>query len=71
MQYLRVFIGVFLFACGFFGLAALISQPLVHPIASTPPSVNAERLKEHVKKLSSDLYPRSFDFPDNLDLAGH
>ncbi len=42
-------------------LAALVAQPMVTPVPSTPPSVDPAKLEAHVKKLSVDFYPRSFD----------
>ncbi|WP_426165562.1 M28 family peptidase [Pseudoduganella sp. R-34] len=42
-------------------MAALVAQPMVTPVPSTPPSVDPARLEAHVKKLSVDFYPRSFD----------
>ncbi|HEX9392543.1 MAG TPA: M28 family peptidase [Usitatibacteraceae bacterium] len=48
---------------------ALVTQPLVTPIASTPPQVDPVRLEAHVKHLSVDLYPRSFDQSHNLELS--
>jgi len=42
-------------------LAALVAQPVVTPVPSTPPAVDPARLEAHVKKLSVDFYPRSFD----------
>jgi len=51
------------------GVVALVVQPFVAPVASTPPQVDAGRLQAHVKKLSVDLYPRSFEQFDNLEGA--
>lgn len=48
---------------------ALITQPFVVPEYSQPPAVDAERLKAHVKHLSVDLYPRSFERLGNTRLA--
>jgi len=42
-------------------LATLVAQPMVTPVPSTPPSVDPAKLEAHVKKLSVDFYPRSFD----------
>jgi len=47
-------------------LAALVCQPMVAPVPSTPPPVDPARLEAHVKKLSVDFYPRSFDHAANL-----
>jgi Zn-dependent M28 family amino/carboxypeptidase len=58
------------------GLIALVTQPWVAPAVNTAPSldapitVNPDALKAHVKKLSVDLYPRSFAHARNLYLAG-
>ena len=46
---------------GIAGILVLVAQPFVAPIASTPPPVDPARLEAHVKKLSVDLYPRSFE----------
>lgn len=50
-------------------LLALVVQPGTTPEPSQPPAVDAERLRAHVKHLSVDLYPRSFDQPVQLDRA--
>jgi Zn-dependent M28 family amino/carboxypeptidase len=46
---------------------AFVVQPFVRPIASEPPPVDSERLRAHVKHLSVDLYPRSYDQLDNTE----
>ncbi len=59
------------------GLIGFITQPFVSAIQSqsplqsqTPlPPADANRLQQHVKHLSVDLYPRSYDRPQNLELA--
>ena len=50
-------------------LLALVVQPLVAPIESQPPAVNAAALAEHVRHLSVDLHPRSADQPEKLERA--
>lgn len=55
--------------CGAAGLIAAIAQPLVTPSRSTPPPVDPARLEAHVKKLSVDLHPRSFEQFDHLEGA--
>jgi Zn-dependent M28 family amino/carboxypeptidase len=50
-------------------IVAVIAQPFVVPIASSPPAVAPARLKAHVKRLSVDLYPRSFDRFQNIESA--
>ncbi|QWP76246.1 M20/M25/M40 family metallo-hydrolase [Lysobacter sp. K5869] len=57
-----------------FTLAALaaatlfvVVQPGVTPRPSTPPAADAQRLREDVKRLSVDFYPRSYDRPENLE----
>jgi len=51
------------------GLVAVVTQPLAGAIASEPPAVDAGRLEAHVRYLSQDLYPRSYDQLRKLDLA--
>jgi Zn-dependent M28 family amino/carboxypeptidase len=48
---------------------AIITQPLVMTISSTPPNVDANKLKAHVKFLSVDVHPRSADNFTNLQRA--
>jgi Zn-dependent M28 family amino/carboxypeptidase len=50
-------------------LWALVTQPWVTPVPSQPPAVDAQRLHAHVRHLSVDLYPRSFDQRDKLERA--
>ncbi|MGL4766650.1 MAG: M20/M25/M40 family metallo-hydrolase [Formosimonas sp.] len=57
---------------GLFGmllLAGLTTQPLAGSTSVEAPAVDAATLRQHVQFLSSDVYPRSFDFPDNLNAA--
>jgi Zn-dependent M28 family amino/carboxypeptidase len=56
-------------ALAILGCIAVVTQPFVSPIPSQPPSVDAERLQAHVKRLSVDLHPRSQDQPRNIELA--
>lgn len=51
------------------GCIAIVSQPFVQPMPSQPPHVDAKRLEAHVKHLSVDLYPRSFDQARNTERA--
>ncbi len=57
----------------FMGVAAagiaLLTQPFVQAVTSQPPQVGVKRLEAHVRHLSVDLYPRSFDQLRNIDLA--
>jgi len=64
-----VLIGLLIAAIAALVAIALVTQPLVAPIRSTPPQVDEARLQEHVKRLSIDFYPRSHDKFDNLDRA--
>jgi len=48
-------------------LAVIVSQPMVAALPSTPPPVDPARLEAHVKKLSVDFYPRSFEHRVNLE----
>lgn len=54
---------------GILMLIALVGQPMVTPVPSTPPSVDPARREAHVKKLSVELYPRSFEHPAKLERA--
>jgi len=47
----------------------VVTQPWVRAIKSEPPRVDAKRLEAHVKHLSVDLYPRSHDQLENIELA--
>ncbi|ROU05356.1 M28 family peptidase [Lysobacter enzymogenes] len=44
-----------------------VVQPGVSPRPSAPPAADAQRLREDVKRLSVDFYPRSYDVPGQLD----
>src|SRR5688572_18460749 len=48
---------------------ALVAQPGVKPIASTPPPVDAAALRRHVDALSRDFHPRSAGHHANLERA--
>jgi Zn-dependent M28 family amino/carboxypeptidase len=47
----------------------VVVQPLARPIASRPPPADPKRLEAHTRHLSIDLFPRSFDQRQKLDLA--
>ncbi len=57
----RVFAAFGVVGGGILLLAAMVSQPLVTPLPSTPSAADPARLEAHVKKLSVDFYPRSFE----------
>lgn len=62
----------FLFGvCVVLGLVGILTtQPLVTNVAGAQtPAVDAAVLQKHVKYLSVDVYPRSFDFPEHLNAA--
>jgi Zn-dependent M28 family amino/carboxypeptidase len=46
-----------------------LAQPMVKPLAITPPPVDTGKLRAHVRMLSEQLYPRSFDHPKMLRAA--
>jgi len=52
-------------ACG----CALVTQPGVKPIASTPPAADPAALERHVRELAVTLHPRSYDQHANLERA--
>lgn len=45
----------------------VVVQPGASPRPSTPPAADAQRLRDDVKRLSVDFYPRSYDRPEQLD----
>lgn len=47
----------------------ILTQPLVIPIRSTPPDVDASQLERHVRYLSQDLHPRTPEHAENLQRA--
>jgi Zn-dependent M28 family amino/carboxypeptidase len=55
---------------GIGGLGLIVSQPFSGAVANIPPHISAERLRQHVKVLSADLYPRSYDQPEKIARAG-
>lgn len=46
----------------------LTTQPLVTAAGAQTPAVDAAVLQKHVKYLSVDVYPRSFGFPEHLNV---
>jgi Zn-dependent M28 family amino/carboxypeptidase len=48
---------------------SLLIQPFVAALPSSPPPVDPSRLQAHVKKLSVEFHPRSFDHAAKLDGA--
>jgi Zn-dependent M28 family amino/carboxypeptidase len=48
---------------------AIVTQPFVFTVTTTPAAVSAENLKAHVKYLSVDVHPRSADNFSNLQRA--
>lgn len=48
---------------------AVVVQPFVTPLSFTPPKVDSARLQAHVKRLSVDFYPRSFEQSGNIERA--
>ncbi|HEY0585537.1 MAG TPA: hypothetical protein VGD52_05350 [Pseudoduganella sp.] len=65
----RVLAALAVIVAGTLILAARVCQPLVTAVPSTPPAVDPARIEAHVKKLSIDFHPRSFDHPANLERA--
>jgi Zn-dependent M28 family amino/carboxypeptidase len=47
-------------------LWAVMAQPLLRVVRSQPPAVDVDALRGHVRKLSVDFYPRSFEHRANL-----
>lgn len=68
MKRLRRWVGTAVAAAAVAALALfLVVQPGVGPRPSTPPAADAQRLRDDVKRLSVDFYPRSYDQPEQLD----
>lgn len=63
----RPFAALAVIVAGISALLALVCQPLVTAVPSTPPPVDPARLEAHVRKLSVDFYPRSFEHPAKLE----
>src|SRR5690349_9161301 len=70
MKYLRRLLWLLVLAAvgGALALFAVV-QPWVAPRISHPPAADPQRLRVDVKHLSVDLYPRSYDQPEMLDLS--
>lgn len=69
MRYKFFFWVAIIVSCLLVTIIGLVTQPLVAPVKSQPPDVDAARLENHVKHLSVNLYPRSFDRLRNTELA--
>lgn len=65
----RVLIVVIFFAVPLLAIYWVVTQPFVRPLSSKSQSVDATRLQAHVRVLSQELYPRSFDQPAKLAAA--
>jgi Zn-dependent M28 family amino/carboxypeptidase len=63
----RLLAALAVIVAGTLALAAMLGQPLVTAVPSTPPAVDPARLEAQVRKLSIDFHPRSFDHPANLE----
>ena len=50
-------------------IIGLATQPFVSAVPSRSPEVSPDKLQAHVKHLSVDLYPRSYDRLSNIDAA--
>ena len=65
----RLMIVVLVLAVLLLAIYWLVAQPLVTPIASKSPPVDISRLQAHVRVLSQELYPRSYDQRTKLAAA--
>ncbi len=65
----NVLIAAVTFVCLLAAMIALAMQPLLTRVASQPPFVDPARLEAHIRHLSVDLYPRSFEQFKNIELA--
>ncbi|HSX58786.1 MAG TPA: M28 family peptidase [Tahibacter sp.] len=50
-------------------LLGFVMQPFVAPLPSQPPAVEPAALERHVRVLSVDLFPRSYDQPERIEAA--
>lgn len=50
-------------------LLVAVAQPFVTPLPSRPPAVDPARLEQHVRTLSVELFPRSYDQPERIEAA--
>jgi hypothetical protein len=69
-QILKWFFGVLsLLGLAFVILAIAITQPVFgnRPLRTDIPSIKPSRLKEHVKILAEEMFPRDSEHPQNLD----
>jgi hypothetical protein len=64
---MKVVYSALFFATLFIGLWGVTTQPMVTAIVSKPPMPNTLRLETHVKKLSQEFHPRSFEFAGNTE----
>lgn len=69
MIYRRLFSVGFVLAVFSLAILGFVTQPFASSTQSIPPVVNAMTLKAHVKFLSIDLYPRSFEQLRNIERA--
>lgn len=69
MRFPRLFKAIIALGAAMMMALGVVTQPFVDPIPSHPPAVDPQRLQQHVKHLSVDLYPRSHDQFDKLDRA--
>jgi hypothetical protein len=69
MRLKRPFIALALAALFGAGGCALVTQPGVKPIVSTPPAADAAALERHVRELAVTLHPRSYAQHANLERA--
>jgi Zn-dependent M28 family amino/carboxypeptidase len=57
--------------CSALALSVFVVQPFVAALPSRPPVVDAAELERHVRRMSVDLYPRSYDQPERIEAAAH
>jgi Zn-dependent M28 family amino/carboxypeptidase len=69
MRIKMVFMAASMVAALIAATITLAVQPFVTPLPFTPPQVDSARLQAHVKRLSVDFYPRSFEQSGNIERA--
>ena len=65
----RPFIAIAIGLAAVMAGCALVTQPLVKPIGSTPARVDAVALERHLRVLAEKFHPRSHDRMRNTGLA--
>lgn len=69
LKYNRLLAAFLVVTCVPLVILSLVIQPLIFTVSAIPSEVDVARLESHVKHLSVDLYPRSFEQLQNIERA--